>query len=394
MFATRYSLLATRRLPRYSPFATRRRYAFTLTELLTVIAIIAILMGLLFTFYRPSQEQRKVFECQNRLVVIHRALRMYSLDWDGFPASPYDSLDNDKDGRFDEDPPDGDDDNDGQVDEDPVNGRDDDGDGKVDEDPPIDNDQDGKFNEDGIDAQVGGLLALDQYIRSRRTLICPSDIRAYRGAIDYDCDGGIGEDKPDGIDNDMDGRVDEDPIGDNYTSYQGCDTGTGFCVDYPAKFSQQYQCMQRGGVPTYAITRFPPNTYCHPSGRDDDGDRRVDEDDLDSIDNDQDGRIDEDPCNLSTTCTDPNKFCCTDPDKFRQLGIRNTSPCFINPTLPSDDTVVTWCVHHRYMPNTTTPNYVKGGVPADLVLYWDGQVRIQQMPVLPDRAWRRKPNEP
>jgi hypothetical protein len=51
------------------------------------------------------------------------------------------------------------------------------------------------------------------------------------------------------------------------------------------------------------------------------------------------------------------------------------------------------------MPNTTitntpTPNYVKGGVPADLVLYWDGQVRIQQMPVLPDRAWRRKPNEP
>jgi hypothetical protein len=119
----------------------------------------------------------------------------------------------------------------------------------------------------------------------------------------------------------------------------------------------------------------------------------VDEDDLDSIDNDQDGRIDEDPCNLSTTCTDPNKFCCTDPDKFRQLGIRNTSPCFINPTLPSDDTVVTWCVHHRYMPNTTTPNYTKGGVPADLVLYLDGTVRIQQMRT-PDQNWRRKPNEP
>jgi prepilin-type N-terminal cleavage/methylation domain-containing protein len=105
MFATRYSPFATRHLPRYSLLATRRPPAFTLTELLTVIAIIAILMGLLFTFYRPSQEQRKVFECQNRLVVIHRALRMYSLDWDGFPASPYDSLDNDRDGRFDEDPP-------------------------------------------------------------------------------------------------------------------------------------------------------------------------------------------------------------------------------------------------------------------------------------------------
>jgi prepilin-type N-terminal cleavage/methylation domain-containing protein len=37
------------------------RPAFTLTELLTVIAIIAILMGLLVAFYRPSQEQRKGF---------------------------------------------------------------------------------------------------------------------------------------------------------------------------------------------------------------------------------------------------------------------------------------------------------------------------------------------
>jgi prepilin-type N-terminal cleavage/methylation domain-containing protein len=319
---------------RQSPVANRQspvaafRLAFTLTELLTVIAIIAILMGLLFTFYRPSQEQRKVFECQNRLVVIHRALRMYSLDWDGFPASPYDSLDNDKDGRFDEDPPDGDDDNDGQVDEDPVNGRDDDGDGKVDEDPPIDNDQDGKFNEDGIDAQVGGLLALDQYIRSRRTLICPSDARAFGGAPD------------------------------TYTSYQVCDAGTNFYEPiFPVTSSQQASCLQAGGVPTYAITRFLPTDPCHPSNP-----------------------------NFLTQCSDP--------DKFRQLGVRNTRPLAPNPTVPDDTTVVTWCVHHRYMPNTTTPNYVKGGVPADLVLYWDGQVRIQQMPISPDKAWRRKPNEP
>jgi prepilin-type N-terminal cleavage/methylation domain-containing protein len=325
MFATRYSPFATRHLPRYSLLATRRPPAFTLTELLTVIAIIAILMGLLVAFYRPSQEQRKVFECQNHLQVIHRALRLYMLDWEGFPASPYDTLNNDKDsipgsgvGLFDED------------------------------------------STDGVDAQVGGLLALSSYLRSQRMLLCPSDPNAAGGSTLSD-----------------------------YSSYQGCDTGTGFV---PGSRSMQVQtCPQ--GVPTYAITRFPPNTYCHPSGRDDDGDRRVDEDDLDSIDNDQDGRIDEDPCNLSTTCTDPNKFCCTDPDKFRQLGIRNTSPCFINPTLPSDDTVVTWCVHHRYMPNTTTPNYTKGGVPADLVLYLDGTVRIQQMRT-PDQNWRRKPNEP
>ena len=315
----------------YSLLATRCRSAFTLTELLTVIAIIAILMGLLFTFYRPSQEQRKVFECQNRLVVIHRALRMYSLDWDGFPASPYDSLDNDKDGRFDEDPPDGDDDQDGQIDEDPVNGRDDDGDRLVDEDPPVNNDQNNQdkgFNEDGIDAQVGGLLALDQYIRSRRTLICPSDARAFGGSPD------------------------------TYTSYQVCDASTNFYEPiFPITSSQLGSCLQANGIPTYAITRFLPGDQCHPSH----------------------------PFFASN---------CADPDRFRQLGVRNTRPLAPNPSIPDDTTVVTWCVHHRYMPNTTTPNYVKGGVPADLVLYWDGQVRIQQMPTSPDMAWRRKPNEP
>ncbi len=272
-----------------------RMHAFTLTELLTVIAIIAILMGLLFAFYRPSQEQRKVFECQNRLQVIHRALRLYMLDWDGFPASPYDSLDNDGDGQFDEDPPDG-----------------------------VDNDADGKFDEDGIDAQVGGLLALDQYLRSRRTLICPADYRAAGGIPDF------------------------------YTSYQGCDIGTDFYPpSFPITSSQQGICAQANGVPTYAITRFLPGDPCHPSS----------------------------PYFMTK---------CTDPDKMRQLGVRNTKPLAPNPSVPDDATVVTWCVHHRYAPHTTTPNYVKGGVPADLVLYWDGQVRIQMM-VTPDQAWRRKP---
>jgi prepilin-type N-terminal cleavage/methylation domain-containing protein len=325
MFATRYSPLATRRLPRYSPFATRRRFAFTLTELLTVIAIIAILMGLLVAFYRPSQEQRKVFECQNHLQVIHRALRLYMLDWEGFPASPYDTLNNDKDsipgsgvGLFDED------------------------------------------STDGVDAQVGGLLALSSYLRSQRMLLCPSDPNAAGGSTLSD-----------------------------YSSYQGCDTGTGFV---PGSRSMQVQtCPQ--GVPTYAITRFPPDTDCHPSGRDDDKDGWVDEDPINFRDDDGDGKVDEDPPNVLTPSL------CRDPDRLRQLGIMNVAPYYPVPTFPADDTVVTWCVHHRYMPNTTitntpTPNYVKGGVPADLVLYWDGQVRIQQMPVLPDRAWRRKPNEP
>ncbi|MFZ8828706.1 MAG: type II secretion system protein [Armatimonadota bacterium] len=308
MFATRYSLLAT-----------RRRYAFTLTELLTVIAIIAILMGLLVAFYRPSQEQRKVFECQNHLQVIHRALRLYMLDWEGFPASPYDTLNNDKDsipgsgvGLFDED------------------------------------------STDGVDAQVGGLLALSSYLRSQRMLLCPSDPNAAGGSTLSD-----------------------------YSSYQGCDTGTGFV---PGGRPDQVQtCPQ--GIPTYAITRFPPDTDCHPSGRDDDKDGWVDEDPINFRDDDGDGKVDEDPPNVLTPSL------CRDPDRLRQLGIMNVAPYYPVPTFPADDTVVTWCVHHRYMPNTTTPNYTKGGVPADLVLYLDGTVRIQQMRT-PDQNWRRKPNEP
>jgi hypothetical protein len=151
---------------------------------------------------------------------------------------------------------------------------------------------------------------------------------------------------------------------------------------------QVQTCPQ--GIPTYAITRFPPDTDCHPSGRDDDKDGRVDEDPINDVNDDpkNDNLVDEDPPNVLTPSL------CRDPDRLRQLGIMNVAPYYPVPTFPADDTVVTWCVHHRYMPNTTTPNYVKGGVPADLVLYWDGQVRIQQMPVLPDRAWRRKPNEP
>ncbi len=62
-------------------------FGFTLTELLVVVAVIAILFGILLTMFRPAQEQRKVFDCQNRLQMIYRALKQYIMDWDGFPAS-------------------------------------------------------------------------------------------------------------------------------------------------------------------------------------------------------------------------------------------------------------------------------------------------------------------
>lgn len=277
-----------------------QRGGFSLTELLIVIGILALLFGIIIAFYTPSQEQRKVFECQSRLSVLHRAFRLYILDWESFPASPYDALDNDGDGQFDEDP---------------LNGADDDNDGAFDEDP--------------FDAFVGGLWTLQGYLRSRRSLLCPSD----RGAIT----GG-----PTAL----------------YSSYQGCDTGTRFLPPVLPVTGQQ-ACPQ--GVPTYALARFPVGHDCHPSSR--------------------------------------NFDRCPDPDRFRQLAVRNSASVFPgtfpSPNLlyPADDTVVTWCVHHRYMPESNIPNYTKGKVPADIVLYWDGSVRLQQMR-LPSLNWRRRPTEP
>lgn len=273
---------------------------FTMTELLIVIAIIVMLFGILLTFYRPAQERRKVFECQSRLQVIHRALRLYMLDWDGFPASPYDSLDNDRDRNFDEDL---------------LNFKDDDGDKLIDEDPP--------------DATVGGLLALQGYVRSQRALTCPGDHRSLT-------------------------------LSPNHSSYQGCDKGTGF--DPPIfPITRMQLCPQ--GAPTYAITRFPIGHICHPSH--------------------------------------PKFDACPDlANRLRQLGVRNTSPFFPAETFPADDTVMTWCPHHRYIGHDSTAvNYEKGGVPADVVLYWDGNVRTQRMRLdaqgnpNPSENWLRKPDE-
>jgi len=163
-------------------------------------------------------------------------------DGDGLiDEDPVDIVDEDGDYLYNEDPPDFfDNDEDGLIDEDPVNGIDDDGDGAVDEDPVdlIDNDRDGLVNEDGPDPQIdndgdgllnedgprtGGVIydptlrgtyADEPYFRHPDAESAAADpLGQGYGWGDDDRDVRTNEDPVDGLDNDRDGLVDEDPAG-------------------------------------------------------------------------------------------------------------------------------------------------------------------------------------
>lgn len=131
-------------------------------------------------------------------------------DGDGLiDEDPVEVVDNDGDGLFNEDPPDEiDNDRDGLIDEDFA-------------DPQFDNDGDGMLNEDGM--RTGGLI-YDPALRTALTeephsrYATPEDAAGDPegpgyGWGDDDRDVSFNEDPLDGIDNDNDGLVDEDPAG-------------------------------------------------------------------------------------------------------------------------------------------------------------------------------------
>lgn len=64
-----------------------RRSGFTLVEILVVLAIAALLSSILFAAFRSVSEGNKKASCQNNLVQIYQATRLYSQDFSG--ESPY-----------------------------------------------------------------------------------------------------------------------------------------------------------------------------------------------------------------------------------------------------------------------------------------------------------------
>src|SRR5207244_12018844 len=60
-----------------------RRAAFTLTELLVVIAVIAILAALLFPVFARARAKARAPVCVSTLRQISMAIEQYVQDWDG-----------------------------------------------------------------------------------------------------------------------------------------------------------------------------------------------------------------------------------------------------------------------------------------------------------------------
>lgn len=70
------------------PAPCRPRRAFTLIELITVIAIISILMGLLFTVIGPVRTTARKAKARTVGSAIEAASKQYAQDYGRFPAVP------------------------------------------------------------------------------------------------------------------------------------------------------------------------------------------------------------------------------------------------------------------------------------------------------------------
>jgi len=72
--------------------ASGRTRGFTLIELITVTAMIAVLAAMLFPVFARSREQARAVQCANNLSEIGVALQMYAEDWGGHYPPQEDNL--------------------------------------------------------------------------------------------------------------------------------------------------------------------------------------------------------------------------------------------------------------------------------------------------------------
>ena len=75
-------LLSSHKLPPHQPLKNRRA-AFTLVELLVVVAIIAILAAILFPVFARARENARRSSCSSNLKQLGLGLRQYAQDYDG-----------------------------------------------------------------------------------------------------------------------------------------------------------------------------------------------------------------------------------------------------------------------------------------------------------------------
>ncbi|MDW8122247.1 MAG: hypothetical protein RMK62_08045, partial [Armatimonadota bacterium] len=228
-------------------------------------------------------------------------------------------LDNDADGRIDEDPVNGlNDDRDGSIDEDPVVGIDDDADGRFDEDLPNgrDDDGDGRIDEDPADYGSCQLLARQNLAVNGTALLplltrlTPDDVRA-TAPIDLRAQGEgdfsrVLFSPPTGVpDQDLDGRVDRSGmVLWDFPSLPLSREALAHLSDIrDGLWSVRLVFIHRGRVQDTedpwtnlkAVLRLSPGNDQNADGSpDDDGDGRVDEEEPNGLDDDADGLVDED----------------------------------------------------------------------------------------------------
>jgi prepilin-type N-terminal cleavage/methylation domain-containing protein len=73
---------------------TKRNQAFTLIELLTVIAIIAVLAGLLFPAFQSAMRKGETAQAQTDIKMIESAIQAYHLQYGLYPVVPLSNNDN------------------------------------------------------------------------------------------------------------------------------------------------------------------------------------------------------------------------------------------------------------------------------------------------------------